>query len=172
MLITLQKKCFQAKVIFTHCIIEYCKGKLWYAWCFSRMTMTLGFQNVIDENHHACIVFIPANTTWVIINCLVPCLVFFFSQYNTGIKCIHCWVIVCMQGKEALVGEDGEKPAMSSPSCTESRQVGALNASSTLWYPEPITTHPTELWLSHSLTGCQFLMWRALQNWRADGLNI
>lgn len=34
---------------------------------------------------------------------------------------------------------------MSHPSCTESRQVGALNASSTLWYPSPITTSPQSL---------------------------
>lgn len=37
---------------------------------------------------------------------------------------------------------------ISYPSCTENRQVRALNASSTLSYPSPITTRPTKLFLS------------------------
>lgn len=41
------------------------------------------------------------------------------------------------------------------PPCTEGRQVGALNASSTLWHPQPITAHPSQLSLpfSHRLSG-------------------
>lgn len=51
-----KKKWFQAKFIFTHCIVEYSKGKtLWYASCFSRMTS--GFQNITDKNRHASIFF-------------------------------------------------------------------------------------------------------------------
>lgn len=103
-----------------HCWVLQRKT-LWLAGCFRRMTViNVSYNNLSGLS---------------------------FSLYNTGIKCIHCWAIVCMSAKEALVWEKGENPAMCSPSCTESWQVGVLDASSTLWYPEPITTHPTQLWL-------------------------
>lgn len=60
---------------------------------------------------------------------------------------------------------------MSHPSRTESRQVEVLNASSTLWYPRPITTHPTKPFPFHTLTGCHIVMWRALLYWRSVSLN-
>lgn len=64
-----QKKLFQAKFSFTHCIVEYSKGNL------SDMRRALaewpwGFRTSLTRIVTPAFFFIPA-TTWVIITCLV-----------------------------------------------------------------------------------------------------
>lgn len=65
---------------------------------------------------------------------------------------MYCECCVVYRGQketEALVKKTTEvESVISYPSCIENRQDGALNASSTLWYPSPITTRPTKPFLS------------------------
>lgn len=72
--------------------------------------------------------------------------------------------IVVEKETEALVKNHRGGSVISYPSCTENRQVGALNASSTFWYPSPITILPTKPFLS--------TLSRAVRFWYGGRCNI
>lgn len=83
-----KKKWFQAKFSFTHCIVEYSKGKLYdirralaeWPWGF-RTSLT----RIVMP---AFFFFIPA-TTWVIITCLVNCF-FYCTILGSNAFTVYC----------------------------------------------------------------------------------
>lgn len=69
--------------------------------------------------------------------------------FSLRITNMCCFVVYISQKEtEALVKKHRGESLISHPSCTENRQVRVLNASSSLWYPSPITPRPTKPFLS------------------------
>lgn len=71
-------------------------------------------------------------------------------NYEYGECIVNVVLFIVVKRRQTLLSK---KPieveaVISYPSCTENRQDGVLNASSTPWYPSPITTRPTKPFLS------------------------